>query len=57
MISDAHLDVARLLLSHGADVNKSDTDSVYPLTLLCHLPKAEQSRHASSSSFSMPALM
>ena len=29
--SDAHRDVARLLLSHGADINKSERDSYTPL--------------------------
>ena len=29
--SDAHRDVARLLLSHGADINKSEKDSYTPL--------------------------
>ena len=29
--SDAHLDVVRLLLSHGADINKSERDSYTPL--------------------------
>ena len=29
--SDAHHDVARLLLSHGADINKSERDSYTPL--------------------------
>ena len=38
-ISDAHLDVARLLLSHGADVNKSDVDSFTPLHCCAIFPK------------------
>ena len=38
-ISDAHLDVARLLLSHGADVNKSDTDSFTPVHCCAIFPK------------------
>ena len=31
VISDAHLDMARLLLSHGVDINKSEKDSYTPL--------------------------
>ena len=30
-ISEAHVDVVRLLIAHGADVNKSDTASFAPL--------------------------
>ena len=39
VISEAHLDVARLLLSHGADVNKSDTDSFTPVHCCAIFPK------------------
>ena len=38
-ISEAHLDLARLLLSHGADVNKSDTDSFTPVHCCAIFPK------------------
>ena len=31
VISEAHLDMARLLLSHGADINESEKDSYTPL--------------------------
>ena len=39
VISDAHLDVARLLLSHGADVNKSETDSFNPVHCCAIFPE------------------
>ena len=39
VISEAHLDLARLLLSHGADVNKSDTDSFTPVHCCAIFPK------------------
>ncbi len=38
-ISDAHLDVARLLLSHGADVNQSAVDSFNPVHCCAIFPE------------------
>ena len=57
MISDAHLDVARLLLSHGADVNKSGAASFTPCIVVQHFTRAELSLAPASNSFSMPVLL
>ena len=39
LVSDAQLDVVRLLLSHGADVNKSDADSFTPVHCCAMYPE------------------
>ena len=42
--SDAHHDVARLLLSHGADINKSERDSYTPLHCCAIYPEQSSRR-------------
>ena len=44
VISDAHLDMARLLLSHGVDINKSEKDSYTPLHCCAIYPEQSSRR-------------